>query len=108
MNELWSRGDRVTCGVISEDTRVSPICQYEPPANPHSTDNSKLDVTLNDNLASADCYSWVMSFNRCQPHAITVKHLYNWRLFLFGAIGSSNINCQNMNQGNTVSNSVKQ
>ena len=75
VNELWSRGDRVTCGVISEDTRVSFICQYEPPANPHSTDNSKLEVTLNDNLASADCYSRVMSFNCCQTHAITVKHI---------------------------------
>ena len=78
----------MTCGVISEDTRVSYICQYEPPANPHSTDNSKLEVTLNDNLASADCYSGVMSFNRCQPHTITVKHLelvviFIWRYWQY-------------------------
>ena len=63
MNELWSRGDRVTCGVISEDTRVSCICQYEPPANSQSTGDSELEVTLNDNLASEDCYSGVRSFN---------------------------------------------
>ena len=65
MNELWSRGDRVTCGVISEDTRVSCICQSEPPANSQSTGDIELTVTLNDNLASADCYSGVMSFNPC-------------------------------------------
>ena len=47
VNELWSRGDRVTCGVISEDTRVSYICLYEPPAKPHSTDDTKLKVTQN-------------------------------------------------------------